>query len=634
MDNFGSYLDESTSLLLNILSGMDISEEDKYAIIEMYTQSLEKSIMTFEGVQNPKEQVYFVIMTYFDDKLTEIMSKNQRTRSECETGIAYCENIKRYSAIFCGNKWELPKLKNMYPERCEQSLLKEKEGYELSDQISVSEETLQKMINDLSVESSVEDYDQIINGLQELSEDINTCKRLNIPYYLRHIHHPIKTQKEIERLREKFIKNENLKSQLKEIDNKIEELIQHQIIDHSSCDEMLDLCEEQQKLMRQISPTVLQHCPLIHANVGNLKSQYILYNNILDLDDQITKFLLRDRSIEQSKELIWHCEFQENHIRKCKDNNWPVPQLKNHNLQAIINNEDYALRLKEAALKRQVEEEMIREKVVKIALVFGAIITIIVASFLIYIHGKVRVPFDPSYVDGKDITEVCDSLQKAGFTNIKKDEDTGSYYQGGKVISVQIGNKTKYKKGNYKKPDVAIRVKYASGNRIELTSFLNNWENREYTSLRDSLNMIGFTNIKYKKKLKHDRQKENYVAALTINGSSYKSGPCYVPANSPIIIKYYTPKITLNKNSSEFIGEKYWLVGEELEKKGFTNYEFRRANDLITGWLKKEGTVKSISINGKKKFKGINEYYYDDQIVIVVHTFKNKGCEDIVLVEK
>ena len=50
----------------------------------------------------------------------------------------------------------------------------------------------------------------------------------------------------------------------------------------------------------------------------------------------------------------------------------------------------------------------------------------------------------------------------------------------------------------------------------------------------------------------------------------------------------------------------------------------------MTGWFTKEGGIKSISINGISDFANRDAFAYDDEIVIIVHTFKNEGCEDII----
>ena len=67
---------------------------------------------------------------------------------------------------------------------------------------------------------------------------------------------------------------------------------------------------------------------------------------------------------------------------------------------------------------------------------------------------------------------------------------------------------------------------------------------------------------------------------------------------------------------------------------GFTNITVHRNNDLINGWITKEGSIASITINGSGKFEATDSFYYDVPIVIVVNTFKDKGCEDITLIEK
>lgn len=74
---------------------------------------------------------------------------------------------------------------------------------------------------------------------------------------------------------------------------------------------------------------------------------------------------------------------------------------------------------------------------------------------------------------------------------------------------------------------------------------------------------------------------------------------------------------------------KYTDVVAKLNEKGFTNIQLRRSNNLINGWVNKEGTVKSISVNGNSKFKGADSFYHDTPIIIVVYTFEDEGCKEI-----
>ena len=86
------------------------------------------------------------------------------------------------------------------------------------------------------------------------------------------------------------------------------------------------------------------------------------------------------------------------------------------------------------------------------------------------------------------------------------------------------------------------------------------------------------------------------------------------------------------EHREDYEGRNYQKVVSELEDLGFTNITLKRANDLVTGWITKEGTIKSISINGINDFTDGDSFAYDDEIVIIVHTFKNKGCEDITAI--
>ena len=66
---------------------------------------------------------------------------------------------------------------------------------------------------------------------------------------------------------------------------------------------------------------------------------------------------------------------------------------------------------------------------------------------------------------------------------------------------------------------------------------------------------------------------------------------------------------------------------------GFTNITVYRNDDLFNGWITKEGSIESISINGNETFEATNQYYYNAPIVIVVNTFKGKGCDDITKIK-
>lgn len=59
-----------------------------------------------------------------------------------------------------------------------------------------------------------------------------------------------------------------------------------------------------------------------------------------------------------------------------------------------------------------------------------------------------------------------------------------------------------------------------------------------------------------------------------------------------------------------------------IREAGFVNVRTDIEYDLITGWLTKDGAVKSVSINGEKDFTKSSSYQPDAEVVITFHTFK------------
>lgn len=80
-------------------------------------------------------------------------------------------------------------------------------------------------------------------------------------------------------------------------------------------------------------------------------------------------------------------------------------------------------------------------------------------------------------------------------------------------------------------------------------------------------------------------------------------------------------EIEVPKSASELKGENFKDVMTLLEIAGFTNLEVEIIDDLITGWLTKDGEVEKVSINGESDFSANGKYPHDAKIVISYHTF-------------
>ena len=85
--------------------------------------------------------------------------------------------------------------------------------------------------------------------------------------------------------------------------------------------------------------------------------------------------------------------------------------------------------------------------------------------------------------------------------------------------------------------------------------------------------------------------------------------PCVVPCKL-----YFTSKETKGMN--------YLDVIEEFENAGFVNVATVVEYDIVTGWLTDDGEVKSVTINGEKKFDSYDEYRLDAEVVVTYHALK------------
>lgn len=76
-------------------------------------------------------------------------------------------------------------------------------------------------------------------------------------------------------------------------------------------------------------------------------------------------------------------------------------------------------------------------------------------------------------------------------------------------------------------------------------------------------------------------------------------------------------------------GRDYQTVYEQFEKQGFTNIRFEVLDDLVTGWLTKDGEVESVSVDGNTDYSADKWYPADIEVIITYHTFPNKESGEL-----
>jgi hypothetical protein len=83
-------------------------------------------------------------------------------------------------------------------------------------------------------------------------------------------------------------------------------------------------------------------------------------------------------------------------------------------------------------------------------------------------------------------------------------------------------------------------------------------------------------------------------------------------------------KIAVGISSDEVVGKNYEEVVLTLKQAGFTNVETMAINDLVTGWLTKNGEVEKVEIDRYTTFRADSKYDASTRIVVHYHTFKGQ----------
>lgn len=68
-------------------------------------------------------------------------------------------------------------------------------------------------------------------------------------------------------------------------------------------------------------------------------------------------------------------------------------------------------------------------------------------------------------------------------------------------------------------------------------------------------------------------------------------------------------------------GRDYQSVVDSFEEQGFTNIQLLELDDLVTGWLTKEGEVEYVTVNGDEDYSADTWFDSDVEVVVAYHTF-------------
>lgn len=151
-------------------------------------------------------------------------------------------------------------------------------------------------------------------------------------------------------------------------------------------------------------------------------------------------------------------------------------------------------------------------------------------------------------------------------------------------------------------------------------------EGLKYTEAVQRLKESGFSNVHTKEisdlTISRDDEENLVTEAKLMFGDSFDEDTKY-PSNLWITVVYHTVELYAPPlTSKEAKGMNYLDVIDEFENAGFVNVTTVVEYDIVTGWLTDDGEVKSVTINGDKKFDSYNEYRLDAEVVVTYHTLK------------
>ena len=94
--------------------------------------------------------------------------------------------------------------------------------------------------------------------------------------------------------------------------------------------------------------------------------------------------------------------------------------------------------------------------------------------------------------------------------------------------------------------------------------------------------------------------------------------------DTPILISYHTVKEIDTPYGSKDVKKKdYKEIEKAMEDQGFVNIKTKAKKDLITGWITKENSVISMTIDGEEDYSDGDFFMPDAEVVIIYHTFKD-----------
>lgn len=617
--DFEEYLFKSTKKLEEILRLQDVSDKEKYEIVETFSNELVNNICHIEELPDYELFLYSKLLAYYDTKIVSIITNPNSTYEELETASRCCAHLKNLQQNFIDRGWIASEKNGKDVNRYEKELERKQEEFHVASDIIKIDRKVSEEYNRLKTEKTIDQCDLLLHLLQVLDEKVESCKKRNIKL-------PVITNVDtkqiyidVENMRKTININQTIITSILDNDKYLSKLISSNVSDKGTYNYIITTCMKQVELMEECNKKGLSIPKLRFIDCGDLIRKYKHYMFMKEIDEAISLERSILKTDSQYIDFFNKCNQLASGIDTCRSNGWRIPQLINGN----------PIKVSEAVQeerKKLESRKRANRNLVLFAVGLMMLLCIIGYATIKYREGKIKTPFASKYVVGSDVSEIYNELVRAGFDNIEEVYETSGWLADNSVVRVKINGQTNYGEGMYVNPHSDVVIYVSSPGRIYVSDLLKDWEAVEYEEIIQRFKSNGFSNIIINEVEVYEANKNNHINAMKLNDIAYTADEeCFLPLDAQIVIFYYSYKVRVCNSDLELIGLDYSEVVSKMEECGFVDIS---AEQSCEGWAK-GNSVLSITINGNT-FKAGESFPPDSKVVLYYSSDDRIDITDIL----
>lgn len=581
-----------------MLSSSSIDKEEREAIINAFTEELLMHVGNHDSLSNYEMMASKISLQHCDKKLSELLNKNELSQSEVEAALLLCKRINEISGAFSEKGWMLPKLNHNIPA-CQNALAQRMCKYERAKKTTDLKQEINSALLSAENDPSIKACDaitQLIDDLQQaLSQDADNK---NSEQYITDFYERVAL------LRKKAEKKNTLHNKIQQVDSQLY-CIEQSPDSVASWQTGVELCAELVQLLQECKEQNFPGPIIRYTDPDSIQKKFLHYQNMSTADDELTQYHESIVSQKDRQAFILMCDKQIKNINICTENDWRVPELQNSDVSTLRSTVQDEYTSKNRAKKLKIFACSFIAAILFVFIIIGTV-------WMKNMETKSRMPFSPDYAISHEKDDILSELEAAGFTNIQCKTNEEGWCKDNEIIRITVDSTEHFTRDTYYPKEVPIVITYSSTNRIDIFSILGNWQSRSYDDISESLKKAGFTHITKNEVITPYKANDQLVNRLILNGKEYTNGHCYIPANAPIEISYYSLMINFPNNNTSFIGQNYRAVVTRLQQDGFTNVH---TEEIFTGWAK-GNTVLAVTVNNQTDYKESDSYAPGVKIVV------------------